>query len=74
MALHLFMSACFGVQKGETLVATKLLSYYYQSMRHVDRPKFELNTIIKCILNSVNMSIVVDSRKNVVAATDEICP
>ena len=54
MASHLFRSACFGVQKGETLVSTTPLSYHYQSMRHVNRPKFKTNTIIRCILNSVN--------------------
>ncbi len=74
MASHLFTSACFGVQKGETLVATKPLSYHYQSMRHVNRPNFRLNTIIKFILNSVNLSSAVDSKEVVVAATDGICP
>ena len=74
MASHLFRSACFGVQKGETLVTTKPLFYYYQSMRHVDRPEFRSNTIIKCILQSVKSSTAVDSREVVVAATGGICP
>ena len=48
MALPFSKSACFGVQKGEMLVATKPLFYYYQSMRHVNKPDLKLNTIIKC--------------------------
>ena len=74
MASHLFRSACFGVQKGETLVATTPLSYYYHSMGHVNRPKFKTNRIFKCILNSVYLSIAVESGEVVAAATDGICP
>ena len=52
------------------------LSYHYQSMRHVDRPKFKLNTSTQCTLKFVSFvnSSRVDSREIVVAATDGICP
>ena len=74
MASHLFRSVCFGVQKGETLVATTPLSYHYHSMGHVSRPKFRMNTVIKCILNSVYLSTAVESGEVVAAVTDGICP
>ena len=74
MASHLFRSACFGVQKGEMLVSTTPVSYHYQSMTHVNRPTVRTNTIIKCILHSVNLSLAVESVEVVDAATDGICP
>ena len=74
MASQLFRCACFGVQKGETVVATTPLSYHYRSMGHVDRPRLKMNTSIKCILNSVSLSTAVELGEVIVAATDGICP
>ena len=74
MASHSFRSACFGVQKGETLVATTPLFYHYRAWgASIDR-NHKMNIVIECVLNSVYFSTAVESGGVVVAATDGICP